>query len=73
MKKCNDCAHAQWKRTESGKLHPSGDGKCTFEWKLPAIPACMFWMSIPKPYGGLINRRQELKDHCVYWARKESA
>lgn len=26
MKNCTDCKHAEWKRTASGKLHPSGAG-----------------------------------------------
>lgn len=26
MKNCINCKYAEWSRTESGRLHPSGDG-----------------------------------------------
>ena len=32
---CLTCKFAEWKRTASGRLHPSGDGKCT--WTMPTI------------------------------------
>jgi transcriptional regulator NrdR family protein len=28
MKNCTECVHANWLRTKSGRLHPSGEGKC---------------------------------------------
>ena len=73
MKNCTHCKHAEWHRTAAGKLHPSGDGRCMCPWKMPPIPASMYWVSIiePKPCGGAINRKQELKDHCVYFSRRE--
>lgn len=74
MKNCTDCIHAEWKRTGSGRLHPSGYGRCTKEVKLPLLAACMFWSGVhcevPRLSRGLINRREELKEDCVYWARK---
>ena len=75
MKNCKDCASAEWSKTASGRLHPSGAGKCrkAIDWKAPPIPACSYWHGEPKPYGASINRRKELKDHCVYWAKKEAA
>ena len=70
MKNCTDCKHADWKRRDGGNLHPSGDGMCQYEYKIPALPAAMWWMgTAPTPNGGAINRRKELADHCVYWAR----
>ena len=72
MNDCTHCKYADWKRTGSGRLHPSGDGKCTFPWKLPQIPACMYWLTPPSPMGGTINRRQMLKDHCPYFAMKDA-
>ena len=33
MKNCTDCKYADWQRTAAGKLHPSGDGECTYEAK----------------------------------------
>ena len=69
MKTCTHCKYANWKRTPAGKLHPSGEGKCTFPWKLPPLPASMYWVTRdgPTPNGGYVNRREELKDHCTYY------
>ena len=73
MKRCNDCKHAEWERTAKGRLHPSGDGKCRYPYKVPPLPACMQWPSMsgkaPSPSFGYINRREELKEHCVYYER----
>ena len=72
MKNCTDCKHAKWKRNAAGNLHPSGDGRCGFKFKMPPIPASMKWrtyMMPIEPYGGEINRRAELPDHCAHFAR----
>lgn len=71
MKNCLNCKYAEWKRTEAGKLHPSGDGHCKYPWKIPQLPASMYWIarSAPSPCGGNISRRDELKDHCAYFVR----
>ena len=74
MKDCNGCKHAKWQRTASGRLHPSGDGQCEFEVKMPVLPASMNWgymfhRTTPKPSGGRINRREPLKDHCPCYER----
>ena len=70
MKNCTDCKYARWDKTSAGKLHPSGDGMCEYPWKMPKLPEVMYWVrrSTPKPSGGHINRRKELKNHCVYFA-----
>lgn len=72
MKNCTDCKYADWHRTAAGRLHPSGDGKCTYEYKLPPLPSCRWWMSSnpPEPNGGYINRRRNHIDHCPFYARK---
>ena len=74
MKTCLECKHAKWKRTPAGRLHPSGDGQCTYLWIALQLPQSMYWIgrSAPKPAGSFINRRHALDDHCAYWA-KESA
>jgi hypothetical protein len=65
MKDCNKCALAEWKRTDAGKLHPSGDGRCAWKFKLPPLPASMYFIGGPQtPAGGHISRRKELPDHC---------
>ena len=69
MKNCTDCKHALWQRTTAGKLHPSGYGECRYQWTMSALPAAMYWLSDPKPSGGSINRKRELNEHCIYWAR----
>ncbi len=72
MKLCDQCDHAEWKRTANGRLHPDKTGKCrkAVEWKAPALPACSYWIGgAPTPYGQLITRGQELMEHCVYWEK----
>jgi hypothetical protein len=69
MKNCTDCKHAQWKRTKAGSLHPSGDGKCTYQYKVPPLPASMYWITSPSPCGGYINRRKDLTEHCAFWSK----
>lgn len=71
MKNCTHCIHAAWERTKTGKLHPSGDGRCTKTVQVPQLPQALYWLGEPKPCGGHINRRSELKDHCVYFARND--
>jgi len=73
MKDCTHCKYADWKRTELGKLHPSGDGRCQFVIKMPALPGAFYWpfslSRVPSPAGGWINRRKELKDDCPCYER----
>lgn len=70
MKSCLHCVHAKWNRTEAGRLHPSGDGHCEKEVKLPPLPAAFYWIGRPHFGGGHINRCSELKEHCVYFTRE---
>jgi len=72
MKNCTDCKHALWDETRTGRLHPGGGGVCKYPFKVPELPQAFYWIgrSHPHPCGGHINRREELKDHCVYYARK---
>ncbi|MFA5380021.1 MAG: hypothetical protein WC455_29945 [Dehalococcoidia bacterium] len=67
MKNCTGCKWAQWAVTKSGKLHPSGDGKCLFMVALPQLPSCMYWIQGPKAHGGYINRHMELERDCPYY------
>ncbi len=70
MKTCTECKHANWRKTTAGKLHPSGEGKCTFRWELPELPVSMYWIRTPKPSGGMISRRRYMDNHCAYWEPK---
>ena len=70
MKSCLHCKYAGWRRTDSGKLHPSGDGRCTYDWKMPPLPQSMYWLgkiAPTMPYIVTISRKKELPDHCAYW------
>lgn len=72
MKNCTDCKHALWDETKAGRLHPKGGGVCKYPWRMPALPQSLYWpgRTAPSPFGGFINRHQELKDHCAYYERK---
>lgn len=30
VSRCLDCKHAEWLRTDAGRLHPSGQGQCSW-------------------------------------------
>lgn len=67
MKSCTHCIHAIWDKTKTGRLSPTGDGRCGKKLKPPKLPAAFFWFSAPKPVGGHINRREDLKEHCAFY------
>ena len=70
MKDCTACKNAEWKRTQSGRLHPSGEGRCKWTYKQPLLPPCFYWVGGPDtPCGGQISRNAELKEHCPYFER----
>ena len=47
---CLDCKFAQWDRTQSGRLHPNGEGKCLWT-KVVVMPA-----SVPIYNQNAVNR-----------------
>ena len=68
MADCTNCKFASWQRTAKGTLHPSGEGRCTWQgwtkWKLPAAfyyTSNRDMRSVPTPRGGQINRRTPIK------------
>lgn len=74
---CMDCALAKWERTKTGRLHPSGDGRC--QWKAPdiAVSAAFYFSgykrkALPEPSGGYIERKQPYTD-CPTWREKANA
>lgn len=67
MKNCMGCKYADWQRTSNGRLHPSGDGKCTYPYKLPQLPESMYFINTPHVCGGQINRKKTFKDNCAYY------
>lgn len=68
MKNCTHCKYAEWNRTKTGRLSPDGSGWCRYPWRMPPLPQSMYFYSDPKPAGGHIGRREDLKDDCVYFA-----
>ena len=72
MKTCVGCKYADWKKTAAGRMHPSGEGRCTYEWKMPPLPGSMDWIfGQPAPVSLSISRRRALPDHCPYYVRGE--
>lgn len=57
---CLDCKFADWMRTKSGRLHPSGEGECTWEFRASVLAAAYQWSSTPKLTGGTIWRHEGL-------------
>lgn len=59
---CEGCRWAEWSRTAAGRLHPSGDGRCTWqaEFKIAGSCAVRAYDTFGKPVtvrGGLIRRK----------------
>lgn len=71
MKTCLGCKYAEWYRTETGRLSPSGDGKCTYVPKLSSLPQAYYYVTTPHIGGGNINRREGFAGHCLYWVKSE--
>ena len=72
MKDCTKCKYAAWERTKNDRLHPNGNGKCNFPYKIPKLPASMKWcVNAPKVAGGFINRHEELQEHCLFYQVKK--
>jgi hypothetical protein len=73
MTACIVCKYAEWRRTKNGRLHPSGDGRCGYPWKLPPLPAAMYFISDPKPSGGYIRRNDKNSTACPCRAEADTA
>lgn len=71
---CRDCKFADWQRTANGRLHPSGDGRCTAPVKIQTLPKSMYWIgTAPTPSGGYISRKElERYAGCQRWMDKDS-
>ena len=69
MKKCTTCKYAEWGRTISGRLHPSGRGKCGYPVRdlIKELPSAYYYLGAPTIFGGNINRHEELHEHCPYF------
>lgn len=73
---CDNCFWAEWKRTETGRLHPNKAGKCTKLEKRPLnldLPAAFYWIGgTPRPTGGLIERGVHLRTNCSHYIAADS-
>jgi hypothetical protein len=72
MNLCIGCKHALWKKTATGRLHSSQDGRCAIPAPEIKMPAAYYWIGgAPKPYGGYINRKpQERLTECSFFEPK---
>ena len=73
---CKGCIYADWVRTKTGRLSPLGDGRCRYEYRLPALPASMYWpghRNDPTPSGGYIRRNEPLRRDCPYYKPEDNA
>jgi hypothetical protein len=70
MKYCDRCKYAEWRRTKSGHLHPSKEGECHFEYKIPPLPQSRYFVFQFRVGGGMIKRGELLKDHCAYYCEE---
>lgn len=68
MKTCVGCKYADWQKTAGGRLHPGGNGKCTFKIPVPVLPAAFYWIGGSGPTGGIIRRKDVHTEHCPCWS-----
>ena len=70
--RCTECAHAHWQKTDKGRLHQSGDGKCVVKIApLPTLSKAMRWGITPNYFGVWINRWRANHSDCPLFAPKE--
>ncbi len=76
MNNCLNCGYANWERTKSGSLHPSGNGKCVWEMPVIDIPVSFYYIGhvvrqtvVAPDGGGFINRKLKPSStkECKCW------
>jgi hypothetical protein len=72
---CDDCKHADWKRTKNGRLHPDKTGRCRFVWTPPPLPLAFHFSwggrgKAPEPSGGYIERGDTRMNDCPCFEQK---
>lgn len=73
---CLNCALAEWYKTKSGRLHPSGDGECQWRFEQRKIPKAFYYIgtydnhAAPAPSGGYINRRKAYENCATFEGRE---
>ena len=71
MKTCDGCKYAGWKKTKAGRLHPSGDGYCMYEFKMPKLSNAKHYAYCLVSGGAINRRRAPYETHCPYYAEGE--
>ena len=74
---CVGCIYAEWYRDAKKRLHFKGTGHCTRleDWPIDArLPSAFSWLGgkPPQPFGGYINRNQELSTLCPFKVTRKS-
>lgn len=67
MKTCLDCRYADWDTTKTGRLSPTGGGRCKYEFKAQPLPNSMSfagWSGNVLLLGGHINRKKKFVNDC---------
>lgn len=70
MSICIECKRAQWARTKSGALDPSGAGWCVKADPIPPAPAAFQLFPEPQLLGWNISRKSGLPANCRYFDKK---
>lgn len=69
MKTCMGCVFAVWEVSQTGRLSPTGRGKCAFIVKVPVLPEAFAWSSVPSIQGGEIKRGRRFEKDCPTYLR----
>lgn len=74
---CSGCIYADWHRDARKRLHFKGTGHCTRleEWPMDTrLPSAFSWPGgkTPQPFGGYINRNQDLDVLCPFRVTRKS-
>lgn len=68
---CLDCKFAEWKTTATGRLHPSGGGRCRWVYPDIRLPVSMYFFGgEQRASGGHISRRDAWRQ-CPQFQRGE--
>lgn len=68
---CKTCRYAEWKKTATGRLSPTGDGMCAYDVWHP-VPCSTFVYDYKDGVvikGGFINRHRDI-NHCDVYEDK---
>lgn len=70
---CLGCKYADWRRNADGKLHKSGEGRCTAPFSLKLdIPAAFYELQQTRIGGGFVHRSAKPVLSCNFFTSKEN-